>query len=121
MPSRSCIAIYGFIVSALASFLAEVVGLLVAFLPPTASTPIAALKIAMGGFGAFAVVAVTLGATTANVLNLYSNTMSAKVLDIRLPRWQLAIVGGAPGFVLALIGYQNFTQNSPNFLIAPPS
>jgi nucleobase:cation symporter-1, NCS1 family len=117
ITSRSYIAIYVFIGAAFASFLTEVVGMLVAILAPAASTPIAALKIAMGGFGAFAVVAVILGATTANVLNLYSNTMSAKVLDIRLPRWQLAVLGGALGFILALIGYQNFTQNYQNFLI----
>jgi NCS1 family nucleobase:cation symporter-1 len=43
--------------------------------------------------------------------------MSAKVLDIRLPRWQLAVVGGALAFIVALIGYQNFTQNYQNFLI----
>jgi nucleobase:cation symporter-1, NCS1 family len=117
ITSRSYIAIYVFIGAALASFLTEVVGVLVAILAPTASTPVAALKIAMGGFGAFAVVAVILGATTANVLNLYSNTMSAKVLDIRLPRWQLAIIGGVLAFIVALIGYQNFTQNYQNFLI----
>jgi len=117
ITSRSYIAIYVFIGAVVASFLTEVVGVLVAIIAPGASTPIEALKTAMGGFGAFAVVAVILGATTANVLNLYSNTMSAKVLDIRLPRWQLAIVGGALAFIVALIGYQNFTQNYQNFLI----
>ncbi|TMD24322.1 MAG: allantoin permease [Chloroflexi bacterium] len=117
ITSRSYIAIYVFIGAALASFLTEVVGMLVAILAPGATTPIAALKVAMGGFGAFAVIAVILGATTANVLNLYSNTMSAKVLDVRLPRWQLAVIGGVLGFILALVGYQNFTQNYQNFLI----
>jgi nucleobase:cation symporter-1, NCS1 family len=117
ITSRSYIAIYVFVGAVVASFLTEVVGVLVAILAPAASTPIAALKTAMGGFGAFAVVAVILGATTANVLNLYSNTISAKVLDIRLPRWQLAVLGGALAFVVALIGYQNFTQNYQNFLI----
>jgi len=117
ITSRSYIAIYVFIGAVLASFLTEVVGLLVAIVAPAGATPIAALKTVMGGFGAFAVVAVILGATTANVLNLYSNTMSAKVLDIRLQRWHLAIIGGALGFVLALLGYQNFTQNYENFLI----
>ena len=117
ITSRSYIAIYVFIGAVLASFLTEVVGLLVAILAPAGATPIAALKTVMGGFGAFAVVAVILGATTANVLNLYSNTMSAKVLDIRLQRWHLAIIGGALGFALALLGYQNFTQNHQNFLI----
>jgi nucleobase:cation symporter-1, NCS1 family len=117
ITSRSYIAIYVFIGAVLASFLTEVVGVLVAILAPAAATPVAALKVAMGGFGSFAVAAVILGATTANVLNLYSNTMSAKVLDIRLPRWQLAVVGGVLGFILALVGYQNFTQNYQNFLI----
>jgi len=115
ITSRSYIAI--FIGAVLASFLTEVVGLLVAIVAPAGATPIAALKTVMGGFGAFAVVAVILGATTANVLNLYSNTMSAKVLDIRLQRWHLAIIGGALGFLLALLGYRNFTQNYENFLI----
>jgi nucleobase:cation symporter-1, NCS1 family len=117
ITSRSYIAIYVFIGAVVASFLTEVVGLLVGILAPVGATPVAALKTVMGGFGAFAVVAVILGATTANVLNLYSNTMSAKVLDVRLQRWQLAIVGGVLGFIVALLGYQNFTQNYQNFLI----
>ena len=117
ITSRSYIALYVFIGAVAASFLTEVIGMLVAIVAPGTSTPIAALKLAMGGFGAFAVVAVILGATTANVLNLYSNTLSAKVLDVRLRRWQLAIIGGVLGFILALLGYQNFTQNYENFLI----
>ena len=117
ITSRSYIAIYVFIGAVVASFLTEIVGLLVAILAPVGATPIAALKTVMGGFGAFAVVAVILGATTANVLNLYSNTMSAKVLDVRLQRWQLAIIGGVLGFIVALLGYKNFTQNYQNFLI----
>src|SRR5256885_16719523 len=87
---------YVFTGAAVASFLTEVVGMLVAIIAPGASSSIAALKIAMGGFGVLAVVAVILGATTANVLNLYSNTMSAQSLDVRLPRWQLAILGRDP-------------------------
>ena len=117
ITSRSYIATYVFIGAVLASFITEVVGMLVAILAPGAPNAPAALKIAMGGFGAFAVVAVILGATTANVLNLYSNTMSARVLDIRLPRWLFAVVGGALGFILALLGYQNFTENYKDFLI----
>jgi NCS1 family nucleobase:cation symporter-1 len=117
ITSRSYVAIYVFIGAVLASFVTEVVGMLVAILAPGAPNAPAALKIAMGGFGAFAVVAVILGATTANVLNLYSNTMSAKVLDIRLPRWSLAVLGGVLGFLLALVGYQDFLHNYQNFLI----
>src|SRR2546430_2430608 len=105
ITSRSYIAIYVFIGAVIASFLTEVIGMLVAILAPGASTPIAALKTAMGGFGVFAVLAVILGTTTANVLNLYSNTMSAKVLDVRLQRWHLAIIGGALGFIVAGVIY----------------
>jgi NCS1 family nucleobase:cation symporter-1 len=115
--SRRSATVYVFIGAAVASFVSEIVGLLVAILAPNAATPIAALKTAMGGFGVLAVIAVILGATTANVLNLYSNTMSAKVLDIRLQRWHLAVIGGFLALVLAILGYQNFTQNYQNFLI----
>jgi len=55
---------------------------------------------------------------TANVLNLYSNTMSARVADVKLTRWQLAVVGGILGLVFALLGYQKFAQNYQNFLVA---
>src|SRR6202022_1327807 len=49
ITSRSYIAIYVFIGAVVASFLTEVVGVLVAILAPAGSTPIAALKTVMGG------------------------------------------------------------------------
>ncbi|HEY0493832.1 MAG TPA: cytosine permease [Candidatus Dormibacteraeota bacterium] len=118
ITSRSYLALNVFIGATIASFLTEVVGVLVAILAPGAGSSVAALKIAMGGFGSIAVLAVILGATTANVLNLYSNTMSARVLDVRLTRWQLAIVGGVLGLAFALFGYQKFAQNYQDFLVA---
>jgi NCS1 family nucleobase:cation symporter-1 len=118
ITSRGYLALYVFLGAAIASFVTEVVGVLVAILAPNAATPVAALKIAMGGFGSIAVLAVILGAMTANVLNLYSNTMSARVLDVRLPRWQLAVIGGVLGLIFALLGYQKFAQNYQDFLVA---
>ena len=118
ITSRGYLALNVFLGAAIASFVTEVVGVLVAILAPGAASPVAALKIAMGGFGSVAVIAVILGATTANVLNLYSNTMSARVLDVRLTRWQLAIVGGVLGLLFALLGYQKFAQNYQDFLVA---
>src|SRR5437588_897432 len=52
ITSRSYIAIYVFIGAVLASFLTEVVGLLVAIVAPAGATPIAALKSVLGGLDA---------------------------------------------------------------------
>lgn len=78
---------------------------------------IAALDQVMGGFGAWAVAAVVLGACAAKALNLYSNTMSARVLDLKAPRWTLAVAGGAVGFVLAIIGHKDFLLRYQDFLL----
>ncbi len=118
ITSRGYLALNVFLGAAIASFVTEVVGVLVAILAPGAASPVAALKIAMGGFGTIAVIAVILGATTANVLNLYSNTMSARVLDVRLTRWQLAVLGAVIGIIFALLGYRKFAQNYQDFLVA---
>jgi nucleobase:cation symporter-1, NCS1 family len=116
--SRRAVAWAAFAGAALASFWVELVGVMIAILAPGTANSVAALKQAMGWFGAIAVIAVILGATTANALNLYSNTISARVLDVRLPRWNLALVGAAIGFVLAVIaGARSFTTNYINFLL----
>ncbi len=115
--SRRRIVWYVFAGAAVASFWLEVVGALVAILAPGASTPVAGLKEVMGWFGPVAVLAIILGATAANALNLYSNTLSARVLDVPLPRWSLALVGAVVGFALALVGAKNFTDFYINFLL----
>src|SRR5205823_13604821 len=72
ITSRSYIAIYVFTGAAVASFLTEVVGMLVAIFAPGASSSIAALKIVMGGFGVLAVMSGILCESAGNVMNLYS-------------------------------------------------
>ncbi len=114
---RGRVALYVFSGAALASFWLEVLGTLVAVLAPHGTTPVAALAQVMGGFGSFAVIAIILGATTANALNLYSNTLSARVLDLPWPRWTFALVGAVFGFALALVGAKNFTDFYINFLL----
>jgi NCS1 family nucleobase:cation symporter-1 len=114
---RARVVLYVFAGAAIASFWLEVVGVLVAILAPKAATPVAALNQVMGWFGAPAVIAIILGATTANALNLYSNTMSARVLDVRWRRSTLAIAGAAISFVLALVGAKNFADFYVNFLL----
>ncbi len=115
--SRRRVALFVFIGAAVASFWLEVLGALVAILGAQDSTPVGALASVMGGFGKVALLAIILGATTANALNLYSNTLSARVLDLPWPRWSFALVGAALGFVVALLGYQNFVRNYINFLL----
>jgi NCS1 family nucleobase:cation symporter-1 len=103
----------------LASFWLETLGALVAILAVRAARalPIDALDQVMGAFGTWALIAVVLGACAANALNLYSNAMSARVLDLRLKRWHLAIAGGSLGFVLALAGHTDFLDKYRDFLL----
>ncbi|HUI72898.1 MAG TPA: cytosine permease, partial [Spirochaetia bacterium] len=68
--------------SGLASAWLELLGVAVAVLAGAhAKDPISALRLVMGGFGLPAVVAVILGGTAADALNLYSNSLSARALD----------------------------------------
>lgn len=122
LPERSSLGgagVFTFLGSGIASFWLEVLGALVAILAVGSAVgqPIRALDQVMGGFGRWAVVAVILGACAANALNLYSNTMSARVLDLRVSRWSLAVAGGVLGFVLALVGHTNFLDNYTRFLL----
>ncbi|MFL5767636.1 MAG: purine-cytosine permease family protein [Actinomycetota bacterium] len=109
--------VYTFAGAGLASLWLEILGALVAIVVAGRLTAIPALDDVMGAFGSWALIAIVLGACAANALNLYSNTMSARVLDLRLRRWQLAVAGGGLGFVLALIGQANFLDNYQNFLL----
>lgn len=116
--SQSRALLFTFLGSGIASLWLEVLGALVAIVVvDKALNSIAALDSVMGGFGTWAVVAVILGACAANALNLYSNTLSARALDVKVQRAALSVVGGALGFVLALVGYKNFLDNYANFLL----
>ncbi len=115
---RKKIIAHAFFGSFLASIWLELVGAVVAVLAGSAaSDPIAALHSVTGGFGAIAVIAVVLGGTAADALNLYSNALSAGALGIRLPRWILAVGASLLGLILSLLGSGNFEQNYENFLL----
>lgn len=101
----------------IATFWLEIVGMLVGILSaPHNSNPILALSNVMGGFGVVAVIAIILGGIAANVLNIYSNALCAGALDLRLPRWSLAIIAGMLGFIFSIIGSGNFDANYQNYL-----
>ena len=104
--------------SALASAWLELLGAAVAILAGVQSKdPIAALRAVMGWFGLPAVIAVILGGTAADALNLYSNSLSARALDVRLPRWLLALVAGAVGLAGSLYGSGRFGHFYEDFLL----
>jgi nucleobase:cation symporter-1, NCS1 family len=68
-----------------------------------------------------ALVAITLGAVAANVLNIYSGAMSFVALGIRLPlsmrRAIVALAFGAIGFFVAWSGLANAGSRYTNFLL----
>lgn len=117
--SRRQVLGWSFLGSFLASVWLELVGLAVAVLAlgTHSSNPIDAFHTVMGGFGTIAVIAVILGGTAADALNLYSNALSAGAVGVRLPRWLLTIVASALGLVLSLLGSGGFEQNYENFLL----
>jgi NCS1 family nucleobase:cation symporter-1 len=52
----------------------------------------------------------------ANALNIYTNALSALVLDIRAKRWVMVVAGGVVGLALAILGQANFVVNYQDFL-----
>ncbi|MCY0877876.1 MAG: cytosine permease [Firmicutes bacterium] len=102
----------------LASLWLELVGAAVAIaVRNTALNPIAALGDVSRAFSAVAVIAIILGGTAADALNLYSNALAAGALNIRLPRWILAVIAGILGLLLSLLGSGSFEGFYDNFLL----
>jgi NCS1 family nucleobase:cation symporter-1 len=66
--------------------------------------------------GPVALVAVVLGTLTANVLNIYSGSLSSLVINIPLKRWMAAVMVGILGGILADIGHRSYYVGFQNFL-----
>jgi NCS1 family nucleobase:cation symporter-1 len=101
----------------IASFWLELLGAFVAIIVPSASNSISALPAAFGMLGMPIVVAIMLGAVAANVLNIYTNALSALVLDIKAKRWIVVVLGGFVGLLLAMYGAPNFGRFYQQFLL----
>ncbi|MCL5116508.1 MAG: cytosine permease [Firmicutes bacterium] len=63
-----------------------------------------------------ALLAVVLGTVTANVLNIYSGSLSALVINIPVKRWVAAVAVGLVGAVVAWIGHKAYYVDFENFL-----
>jgi len=115
-PYRKSI-VNSFVGAFIASFWLEVLGALVGILAPSAPDATRALPSALGPFGLVVVFAIVLGGVAANVLNIYTNALSALVLDIKTNRWKAVVVGGIVGFFLSLYGSGNFAGFYQTFLL----
>ena len=113
--SEKRVALFALAGGATASFAIEVIGALVGSLTPGAGF-FSDLYSFAGSFGPLAIVAIILGAMAANALNIYTNALSALVLDIRARRWLMVVVGGLVGLALSILGRSNFVLNYQNFL-----
>jgi len=109
------VALFALAGGAAASFAIEVIGALVGSLTPVAGFFTGLYNFA-GSFGPLAIVAIILGAMAANALNIYTNALSALVLDIRAKRWLMVVVGGLVGLALSFAGQANFVLNYQDFL-----
>jgi len=116
--SKTQVFVFAFLGSFIASVWLELVGAAVAVLAASQhGNAISDLHSVMGGFGAVATIAIILGGTAADALNLYSNSLSAGAMDIRLPRWTLAVAASIIGLALSLAGSGGFESYYDNFLL----
>jgi NCS1 family nucleobase:cation symporter-1 len=60
--------------------------------------------------------AVLIGTVTANVLNIYSGSLSALVINIPVKRWMAAVLVGIFGAVLAYVARTSYYLDFENFL-----
>jgi nucleobase:cation symporter-1, NCS1 family len=114
--SSKRVALYALVGGGAASFAIETVGAIVGSVTP-GSGYFEGLYSFSGFFGPFAILAIILGAVAANALNIYTNALSALVLDIRAKRWQMVVTGGVVGLLLSFVGQVNFANSFENFLL----
>lgn len=67
-------------------------------------------------FHAPLIIAIVIGTISANILNIYSATLSSLALGIRLKQYQAALVSGAIGTVISVLAATNFIKNYEDFL-----
>ena len=115
---RKSIISYSFWGAFIASVWLELVGAAVAILAGAhPGNPISAIHSVAGAFGTLSVIAIILGGTAADALNLYSNSLSAGAMGLKLPRWLLALMASIIGLILSLLGSGSFESNYESFLL----
>ncbi len=103
---------------AAASFAIELLGAIIGAITRNSSDYFGALYKFAGSSGGLAMLAIVLGAMAANALNIYTNSLSALVLDVKAERWTTVLVGAVVGLLIAEAAGTNFVSFFQNFLLA---
>ncbi len=110
------VVVFALVGGAFASFAVELLGALVGSVTHSFNY-FGSLNTFAGTLGPVAVITIILGAMAANALNIYTNSLSALVLDVRAKRWVTVVAGGVIGLVLSILGGANFESFYENFLL----
>jgi NCS1 family nucleobase:cation symporter-1 len=104
---------------AASSLAVEIVGTLVGSITPiqSESSYFGGLNSAAGAFGSLAMVTLILGAFAADALNLYTNSLSALVLDVKSSRLKTVAAGAVVGFLIAITVGEQFEPFYESFLL----
>ncbi|HEY0238811.1 MAG TPA: cytosine permease [Friedmanniella sp.] len=101
--------------------LLEIAGAAVVTAGQTAVSPTSFTALLPSVIGKATLLAICLGAVSANVLNVYSGAMSFMALGIKVPlsraRAIVAVVFGILGLILATFGLKNAGESYENFLL----
>ncbi|HEX7389626.1 MAG TPA: cytosine permease [Acidiphilium sp.] len=62
------------------------------------------------------IVAIVIGTVSANIINIYSATLSSLALGVRLKQWQAAVISGVIGTIISVLAATNFIKSYEDFL-----
>jgi NCS1 family nucleobase:cation symporter-1 len=69
-----------------------------------------------GWFKAPLIIAIVIGTISANIINIYSATLSALAVGLKLKQWQAALLTGLIGTIISVLAATNFIKNYESFL-----
>ncbi|MDA4121274.1 MAG: cytosine permease [Thaumarchaeota archaeon] len=118
--SKRTVVVLALAGGAISSFAVEAIGALVGsetVLQTKALGFFGGLNNLLGSFGGLAMATLILGAFAANALNLYTNSLSALVLDVKARRSVTVAAGALVGLAIAVAFGERFESFFENFLL----
>ncbi len=101
--------------SVISTTFVELVALIISYSTQN-SSPLSSLALISGKFYILSLMAIVLGGISANVLNLYSSTLSGLVGGIRIKRTKFVGIIAIVGLILSILFYSGFYQFFESFL-----